>query len=112
MKILFVTAHSHTPQTIGGMQTSLDQLCHALTERGHFITVLSGLTPYGLFSWTTRAKIEINRWTSGRKVSRDKRCGYPVWRSWRPREVIEYVTSKEKPDLIVITSGNTVPIVK
>jgi glycosyltransferase involved in cell wall biosynthesis len=110
MKILFVTAHAHAPQTYGGMQTSLDQLCRALLERGHNIEVLASLTPYGLFSWATRLKMEVNRWLTGHKIAKDTLCGYPVWRCWRPREQVEYVAGKEKPDLIVITSGNTVPI--
>jgi glycosyltransferase involved in cell wall biosynthesis len=107
MKILFVTGHPYLPQLHGGMQRSADQLCCGLVGRGHKVAVLAGLAgDGGIFGWKSRLKMQINKRISGCKVSRDWVPNYPVWRTWFPWEVIEYVTEKEKPEIIVVMAGH------
>jgi len=102
MKILFITAHLYLPQMYGGLQSTTHQLCHSLMQRGHKASVLTGLMPEGFFGLKSRIKMKINSKLSGCKVSKDTALGYPVWRTWFPWEVVEYVAGKEQPDLIVV----------
>lgn len=110
MKILFVAAQLYFPQLYGGVQTSTDQLCRSLIKKCHNVAVLVKLMPGGFFAWKSRMKMQINQRVFGCKVSRDTTFGYPVWRTWFPEQVVEYVAAKEKPDLIVLMSGHIMPI--
>ena len=105
MRILFVAEQLYIPQLYGGVQTSTDQLCHALMERGHNVSLLVKLMPGGLFGWRSRLYMRINRLLTGYKVAKDSGFGYPVWRAWFPSEVVDFVCKKERPDLIVLMSG-------
>lgn len=102
MKILFITAHPYLPQMYGGLQTSADQLCRSLTERGHQVSVLAALMPNGFLGAAARIKMQANKVMFGCKIARDTELGYPVWRTWFPWKVVEYVAGKERPDLIVV----------
>lgn len=102
MRILFITGNRYLPQVHGGSQSSTDQLCRALLDRGHGVAVLCSLAQGGLFALWSRVKMQINNRLRGRKLSRDTRFGYPVWRAWFPWEAVEYVAGKERPDLIVV----------
>ncbi|MDX2104178.1 MAG: glycosyltransferase [Alphaproteobacteria bacterium] len=42
MHILVCSSHPHLPETRGGLQTSTDDLCHALSARGYGVTLLCG----------------------------------------------------------------------
>jgi glycosyltransferase involved in cell wall biosynthesis len=108
MKILFVATQLYFPQLYGGVQTSTDQLCHALIKRGHKVALLMKLMPGGLFGWRARAHMYINKKLVGCKVSKDTGYGYPIWRTWFPVEALDYVSIKERPDLIIIMSGGNV----
>ena len=108
MKILFVTTYYHAPQSYGGLSMTLDQLCRKHMKRGHKVTVLAGMKHGGLFAWKSLTKMKINGIISGHKITRDTGLGYPVWRTWFPWEEIEYVASKEKPDLIIAMGGKVV----
>jgi len=103
MKLLFVTGQKYLPQVHGGTQFSTHQLCRSLLHRGHEVAVLGGFMHGGLFAW----KCKIQRRLLRRTVSRDTLIGYPVWRSWCPWNEVEYVAKKEKPDLIVVVSADT-----
>jgi len=102
MNILFLTAHPYLPQMYGGLQTSVDQLCHSLIERGHKVSILCALMGNGLTGFKCRVRMQINKRLAGCKVSRDTAPGYPVWRTWYPWEAVQYVAAKQKPDLIVV----------
>lgn len=56
MKILFITAHKYFPLTYGGVQSSTDQLCRGLMEKGHKVAVLAGFRHGGWFSFKSRLK--------------------------------------------------------
>src|SRR4051812_1122625 len=92
----------------GGLQTSTDQLCHGLIERGHHVAVLGSLIPNGFLGWTARIKMQVNKSLVRCKIARDKGLGYPVWRTWFPWDAVEYVSAKEKPDLIVVLAVKSV----
>src|SRR2546425_1211933 len=108
MKILFVTSHLYIPQIYGGMQRSTDQTCRSLLEKGYKVAVLAGLTSGGTFAFISRIKMFINMKLTNHKVTRDEGLGYPVWRTWFPCQEVKYVAQQEKPDLIVIMSGDIV----
>lgn len=108
MRILFITAHKYLPQMHGGLQPSTHELCLNLLQRGHRVAVLAGLMPGGLFGLKSRIKMQINQMVWRHKVSRDKGAGYPVWFTWFPWELVEYVTRKEQPDVIVVMSYQSV----
>lgn len=102
MKLLFITGQLYLPQMHGGLQTSTDELCRALLDRGHKVAVLCSLAGGGLLALRSRVNMRINKRLHGCKVSRDTGFGYPVWRTWFPWEAVEHVSAKERPDLIVV----------
>jgi len=108
MNILFAASQLYFPQLYGGVQTSTDQLCHALKKKGHKVSLLVSLMPGGIFGWRTRIHMQANKRLAGCKVARDIGYGYPIWRTWFPAEAVEYVCRKERPDLIVIMSGGKI----
>ena len=108
MRILFMASQLYLPQLYGGVQTSTDQLCHALIKRGHKVALLVKLMPGGLFGLRARVQMRLNKALVGCKVSKDTSYGYPVWRTWFPAQAVKYVYDKEKPDLIVIMSGGKI----
>lgn len=110
MKILFITSHLHLPQLYGGLQTSTDQLCRTLMKRGHKTLLLAGLDTAGGFGRAARIKLHLNRILHGHKFSRDTGLGYPVWRTWFPSKEAVYVVKKEKPDIVIIKSGEVVQL--
>lgn len=110
MKILFITSHLHLPQLYGGLQNTTDQLFRCFMDRGHKLSLLSGLTAGGIFGWKSRMKLHMNYVISGHKISRDTSLGYPVWRTWFPVDEAEYVVGEEKPDIIIVKSGDVVRI--
>jgi glycosyltransferase involved in cell wall biosynthesis len=112
MKILFVAAQLYFPQLYGGVQTSTDQLCRALMQRGHQVSLLASLMPGGFFGWKSRLKMQINHKLRGGKAARDTGYGYAIWRTWHPAEALGYVAAEEKPDLIVVLSGKMMPLVE
>jgi glycosyltransferase involved in cell wall biosynthesis len=105
MKILFITGHKYFPLTYGGVQSSTDQLCRGLMEKGHRVAVLAGFSHGGWFAFKARLKIKINSTLNHCGVCRDTQFGYPVWMSWFPWDAVNFVVRREKPDLIVVLSG-------
>jgi glycosyltransferase involved in cell wall biosynthesis len=108
MKILFVASQLYFPQLYGGVQTSTNELFHALIARGHKASLLVKLMPGGWFGGIARLKMQINRRIAGCKIARDTGYGYPIWRTWFPEHAVAYVVAREKPDLIVIMSGGKI----
>jgi glycosyltransferase involved in cell wall biosynthesis len=118
MKILFTLAHGYPPQGYGGLQKTTDQLSRELMKKGHRVAVLASLMHGGRFALISRIKLKANQIFRGHRLSRDTTLGYPVWRTWFPwgraeyfpEKEIRYVIGKEKPDLIVVSSGELVHI--
>jgi glycosyltransferase involved in cell wall biosynthesis len=98
MRILFITEHRYLPQYLGGMQTTADNLCHGLLNRGHYVSILASFMRTGFFGW----RCTLQRKMLGRSVLKDRKCGYPVWRSWVPSSEVRYVARREQPDIIVV----------
>jgi glycosyltransferase involved in cell wall biosynthesis len=92
MKILFVTSYGHLPDVVGGLQTTLHELCLALTVRGVEPTVLCG-------SVATRSR-ELFRARS------DELLGYAVIRMPRAEESLNTVAAALEPDAIVVLTGD------
>jgi len=98
MRLLFATGYGHLPDVVGGLQTTLHELCLALLQRGAEPTVLCG---YGAAP------------NQGRATPRsDQALGYPVIRMPDPIAALGTVAAAAEPDaLVVLTGDNTVPMV-
>lgn len=92
MKILFVTSYGHLPDVVGGLQTTLHELCLALVARGVEPTVLCG-------SVATRNQ-QLFRARS------DELLGYPVIRMPHAEESLNTVAAALAPDAIVVLTGD------
>src|SRR5579862_5313977 len=84
MRLLFVTALGYLPQSHGGLQSSTNELCISLKQRGHQVAVLAALNRTDVLGWKSRIKMQINKRLSGSKVFRDSVSDYAVWRTWFP----------------------------
>jgi len=102
MRLLFVTSLQYLPQSHGGVQTSTNELCISLKQRGHQVAVLAALNQTSVLGWKSRIKMQVNKKLSGCKVFRDSVSDYAVWRTWSPWDDLSYVVGKERPDLIVV----------
>jgi glycosyltransferase involved in cell wall biosynthesis len=93
MKILFVTSYGHLPDVVGGLQTTLHELCLTLVERGAEPTVLCG------------SVATVNRDTL---LSRsDALLGYSVVRMPDPKESLPAVAAALEPAAIVVLTGDS-----
>jgi hypothetical protein len=50
-----------------------------------------------MFGW----QLSIQRKILRRSILPDRKCGYPVWRSWSPQASFEQVAGKESPDVVL-----------
>ena len=92
MKLLFVTSYGHLPDVVGGLQTTLHELCLALVVRGVEPTVLCGSVA-----------------TQNRDIFRarsDELLGYPVIRMPNTEESLNAVAAAVEPDAIVVLTGD------
>lgn len=105
MRILFVTAHAHMPQMVGGSQSSTHELALHLAGKGHAVAVLSALWGQGWIGWRGRIQMKLLR----RKVAHDTLLGYDCFRKWRVWEDVEAVTDRFSPDVAVVMAMNPVP---
>lgn len=111
MKVLIVTGDKYLPQMKGGLQSSADQLCHALLSRGHRLAVLAGLMPNGWLGYKAYAETKVRKFFTGLSASKDYSMGsYPVWRARIPWESTEGVVRLEKPDAAIVLSVRSVPM--
>ncbi|GAA0585223.1 glycosyltransferase family 4 protein [Caenispirillum bisanense] len=92
MHILLCSSYPHLPDTRGGLQTSTDELCLALQDKGVQVTVLCGALagPDG---------------NDGTSVRRDVSLGYPVIRAADPLEALPLVAAALDPAAIIVQSG-------
>jgi glycosyltransferase involved in cell wall biosynthesis len=87
MKILFATGHAHLPALVGGLQTTLHELCLALGRHGTETAVLCGT---------------LDR-DAGTRC--DRALGYPVLRSPDPVGALGPFAAVERPDALVVLTG-------
>ena len=98
MRLLFATGYGHLPDVVGGLQTTLHELCLALLERGVEPTVLCG---YGATP---------NREAAAPRS--DEALGYPVVRMPDAVEALGTVAAVAEPDAVLVLTGDqTVPMV-
>ncbi|MEN8190602.1 MAG: glycosyltransferase [Thermodesulfobacteriota bacterium] len=98
MRLLFATGYGHLPDVVGGLQTTLHELCLALIEHGIEPTVLCGYAA------------TINK-ESARPRS-DEILGYRVIRMVDPVESLAAVAAADEPDgIVVLTSDKTIPMI-
>ena len=88
MKILFATGHGHLPALVGGLQTTLHELCLALGEHGVETCVLCAAVGDD----------------AGTRC--DRSLGYPVLRSADPVGALGPFAAVERPDVLVVLTGD------
>ncbi|NOR68299.1 MAG: glycosyltransferase [Methylomarinum sp.] len=108
MKVLFLTTHSYIPQRSGGSESSTNELCNILVERGHNVAVISSLVPNTKIWLLNRIKSKITQ----KKAPVDNYAGYPVYRSWNILEGLSEVIAEFLPDCVVTQAGECIPIIK
>lgn len=106
MRILFAIAHPYLPQLTGGTQINTHHLVEALIQRGHAVAVCSGLLPVGFRARLDQVLIKsrLDRTPCNRLM------GYPLYRTWFPQDELARTAARFRPDVIVVQSGNHVPI--
>jgi len=107
MRILFTTHQPFTPQMMGGLQSSADELAKMLRQDGHDVGLLCALMPSGYYGWRGRV---INKAIGKRKAAKDYYLGYPTWRAWHPSESLPWVASQFKPDVIIVLARQPVRV--
>jgi glycosyltransferase involved in cell wall biosynthesis len=94
MRILFASVYPHLPEVIGGLQTTTDDLCTALSGMGVEVAVLCGLKEH-----------------AGALSDHEPRCddqlGYPVFRVANPIQDLTLLAASWNPSVIVVQSGTT-----
>lgn len=94
MRVLFASVYPHLPDVVGGLQTTTDDLCVALSATGIDVAVLCGLH-------------EHPDQATGSTVRRDETLGYPVIRASDPIAALPTVAAAWAPSIIVVQSGTT-----
>ncbi|CAM3937025.1 glycosyltransferase family 4 protein [Cereibacter sphaeroides] len=102
MRVLFTLGDPYLPQRSGGAQSSTDQLVRALLAEGHSAAVLSGLEGGGWVELYSRLQRRVLR----RHYAVDRARGYPVFRTWDPRDAGE-VIRRFRPHVAVVQNDNT-----
>ncbi len=92
MKILFVTSYGYLPDVVGGLQTTIHELCQALVVRGLHPTLLCG----------TIATLNKEHFCA----CSDEILGYPVIRVPDSVEALHTVAAAVEPDAIVVLTGD------
>ena len=93
MKILFVTSYGHLPDVVGGLQTTLHELCLALVCRGVEPTVLCGSV--------------ATSYRDNFRARSDELLGYPVMRLPDCEESLGTIVAAVEPDAIVVLTGDS-----
>ncbi|MCG5537291.1 MULTISPECIES: glycosyltransferase [unclassified Halorhodospira] len=104
MRILFVSTLSHIPQRASGANSCIDEMAHALQERGHETAVLCALKPRGPLFWRTRIQAAL----AGEKpFIEDHRLGYATYRGYDPINGIPEAIERFQPEVAVAEVGQT-----
>ncbi len=94
MRVLFASVYPHLPEVVGGLQTTTDDLCSALTGGGIEVAVLCGLKEHADA-------------LSDRRPQKDDDLGYPVFRVADPIHDLQLLVAAWEPTIIVVQSGTT-----
>lgn len=106
MRILFTTGNAFLPQSIGGAQSTTDELAQRLIAAGHKPAVLCRLDAAAdRRMLVSRAVKKL----TGRRFSCDGGLGYPVYRAWDTCDPDEVIT-RFRPDLAIIQHVKSVPM--
>jgi glycosyltransferase involved in cell wall biosynthesis len=98
LRLLFVSNHAYLPQRAGGAEFSTHDLCIALARNGVEVAVLATLDPRGPLYLRHR----LARRVFGRKTSKDRVQGYPVYRAGRPAIAITETLGRFAPDVAIL----------
>ncbi|CCG41163.1 glycosyltransferase [Magnetospirillum molischianum] len=90
MHILLCSSYPHHPETRGGLQSTTDELCLALMEKGVGVTVLCG-------------RMDT---TDEAGISYDRSLGYLVVRASAPASALPLVAGLLDPAVIVVQSSH------
>lgn len=113
MRILFVNSYYFMPQSRGGLARTLDQLARGLQARGHQVSAIAELkNNRDFFSLSRRIRLRLLRALGKAPIICDIQTGFRVLRCWRIEPVIRDAIENERPDVIVVTGGRIVPIVR
>jgi len=88
MRLLFATTFCHLPELVGGLQTTTDELAHALQRRGVEVALLCE-----------------TREPSAAAPHADRTCGYQTVRAADPIGALPAVVTALRPDAIVVQTG-------
>lgn len=101
MKILFATNFNYLPQRTGGSESSTNDLCIALLEKGAEVGVICSLGMFDAVWITNRIASKL----SGYKFVQDRLLPYPVFRGYNVKEGIPEVIKRFPPDIVVVQAG-------
>lgn len=101
MKILFATGHGYLPQRVGGSESSSHELILSLREQGHACAVLAQLQGNGWLAFRNRVLMKLRR----EPLLADNLPGYPVHRAWYPDRHAAEAVARERPDAVLVQSG-------
>jgi glycosyltransferase involved in cell wall biosynthesis len=88
MRLLFATTFGHLPELVGGLQTTTDELAHALQRREIDVAVLCET---------------LDRSAAGLRP--DSTCSYPTIRARDSVDALPAVAAALRPDAIVVQTG-------
>ena len=98
MRLLFVTTYGHLPDVVGGLQTTIHELCLSLLKENVEVRVLCG--------FTGSRDEAINHYPRS-----DLSQGYQVIRMPDPEKSLPTVCAAYSPDAIIVQTGSpTVPV--
>ena len=113
MNILFVNSYYFMPQSKGGLAQTLMQLAEGLAKRGHRVSALVELrNDSNAFTLLRKVQMKLAKLAGRPPVSRERLGPLSVYRCWHVETVIRSVVKYERPDVVVITGGRIVPIVR
>lgn len=108
MKIVFASNNGYLPEFSGGVQSNTDYLVRSIQNAGHQPAVLAKLFGVGLFGLKSRIKLKLG----SSEAVKDSTFGYPVYRAWKPTEVIQDVLKRTKPDVVVAQCHGSVELAR
>ncbi len=110
MRVLFATKHVHFPQGGGGLERNTHELCLRLKRRGITPAVMCSLLPNSsLMAYRNRL---IRKLVPHHRFPSDKGLEYAVYRGWESEDGAREVAARFRPDVIVVQSGEAIPILR
>jgi glycosyltransferase involved in cell wall biosynthesis len=107
-RILICSNQLFPPQSYGGAQSSIQQLCLKLRERNYETSLLCRLSLRGLFG----RKHGVYRKLLRRDYSTDSYGGLAKVRCWNVLDHAAVMVDRFRPDLVIADAGNTMAIAR